>query len=129
MVDIKFLLSVRNVFAFSGLTNDSLVNKHGRPIVQFSRNGVSGLVAFYAYDSLGMVLETKHPNILAALLHTKKSVNLHIRMYAEDRAAGRLPKFELIELCKRLGAPDWFYEAVENQKGKYYMFHVEQSRP
>lgn len=52
---------------------------------------MSGKEAFYKWDSNGKILPTKHPNQLHALLKTKGSVNLHIKMFAEDRAKGLFP--------------------------------------
>ena len=41
-------------------------------------------------------------------------------MYAEDRANGNFPLIEFRALCIKLKAPVWFFNAVENQKYKYY---------
>lgn len=61
------------------------------PIILFDKNGVTGKEAFYQWDSNGKILSTRHPNLLLSLLKTKGSVNLNIKMYAEDRAKGSLP--------------------------------------
>lgn len=57
---------------------------------------------------------------LERLLKTKGSVNLHIKMYAEDRAKGYLPKVEFDKICSEYDLPSWFIGAVERQKFKYY---------
>jgi len=113
--DVKWYLSVRHLFDFDGRTNEY----HDSRVVLDS-SGVDGVRAFHILDSTGKIKPTKHPNILKALLKTKGSVNLHIKMYAEDRASGLLPKIEFDELLKVIDAPDWFKNAVESQKAKNY---------
>lgn len=117
--DFRWYLSVRHQFSFDGTAE--YTNKKGQPIIVYDRKGVSGKQAFFIWDSTGKVAPTKHPNLLHALLKTKGSVNLHIKMYAEDRATGVLPKliFES-EICEALRVPAWFREAVEKQKEKLY---------
>ena len=116
--DFSWYLSVRHIFNFDG--NHSYFNKKGENIIQFDKNGVDGKKAFFDYDSSGRITKTKHPNLLHVLLKTKGSVNLHIKMYAEDRAKGVLPKILFEEICKEYNTPTWFAEAVEKQKFKYY---------
>jgi len=115
--DVKWYLSVRHKFNFDGCA--FYYHKQGEPVIKHSNRGVSGIEAFFQYDSNGKVVETKHPNILHTLLKTKGSVNLHIKMYAEDRAACNFSKIEFRALCIQLKSPNWFREAVENQKWKY----------
>ncbi len=116
--DFNWYLSMRHNFKFDGCAEYH--NKKGELIIQYDPNGIDGKKAFYLYDSSGEIRKTKHPNLLHALLKTKGSVNLHIKMYAEDRASGILPKYELLEMCKEFNAPEWFFSAVENQKMKYW---------
>jgi len=115
--DFSFYLSVRNTYNFDGVSE--YFNKKGEHIVQYDKNGISGKQAFYWFDSNGLIKPTKHPNILKTLLKVKGSVNLHIKLYAEDRAKGILTRPELIEICKQYNAPEWFWSAVETQKYKY----------
>lgn len=116
MKDIKFYLSVRNVFNFDGAS--CYVNKKGEDIVQYSDNGVDFITAFKAFDTNGTILPTRHPTTLAKLLKTKGSVNLHIKMYSEDRSNGVLPFFDFVDICSGVKAPLWFVKAVEKQKNK-----------
>jgi hypothetical protein len=60
------------------------------------------------------------PVLFKKLLNTKASINLHIKMYAEDRARGYLPKIEFDDMCREIYFPNWFINAVESQKYKYY---------
>ena len=118
--DYNWYLSVIDVFNFDG-TNEYL-NKRGENIIQFDENGASAKESFFQYDTNGKILPTKEPEILHSILKAKGSVNLHIKMYAEDRANGTLSNAELIDLCHYLLAPKWFYDAVENQRVKYWKF-------
>lgn len=116
--DFAFYLRMRHKFNFDGTSE--YLNKKGEKLIQSDPKGVDGKRAFYAYDSEGKILKTRHPLLLHTLLKTKGSTNLHIRMFAEDRAHGRYPGIEFDEYCKEIDAPDWFHEAVESQKYKYY---------
>jgi hypothetical protein len=116
--DFKWYLKMRTMFNFDG--SNSYHNKKGQDIIIYDKNGVSGKEAFYKWDSNGKILPTKHPNILHTLLKTKGSVNLHIKMYAEDRAKGLFPLIEFRAFCIKYKCPTWFKEAVERQKFKYY---------
>lgn len=109
--DFKWYLQVRSLFNFDGKRSEEII---------YNKKGVDGKRAYFEYDSHGKIVATKHPNILATLLKTKGSVNLHIKMYAEDRAKGILPKMLFNEIVDEIKAPNWFIEAVENQKTKFY---------
>lgn len=89
-------------------------------IIVPDKNGATGKEAYYQWESAGKIIPTKHPNILAALLKIKGSVNLHIKMYAQDRAQGLFPLIEFRAFCIKYKCPSWFKEAVEKQKYKYY---------
>jgi hypothetical protein len=76
----------------------------------------------FLWDTNGKIRPTRHPNIFKTLLKTKGSVNLHIKMFAEDRASGLMTLIELRGLCIKWGAPHWLREAVERQKVKWWKF-------
>ena len=116
--DIKWFMSVRNIFNFDGV--HTYYNKKGKELIVPSRHGKSGIQSFYDYDTNGIISPTRHPNLLTTLLKVKGSVNLHIKMYAEDRAKCNMNKIELRALCIKYKCPSWFREAVEAQKVKYY---------
>ena len=115
--DFKWYLSMRHKFNFDGQTE---YYKGGEYIVQYDKEGVSGKAAFFNWDSKGEITPTKHPNILRTLLKVKGSVNLHIKMYAEDRASCNMNKIEFRALCIHFKAPDWLRKAVEHQKMNYW---------
>lgn len=116
--DFNWFLQVRSLFNFDG--SNGYDDNCGNSRIIYDKNGVSGKEAFHQWDSKGKVVPTKHPNLLHTLFKTKGSINLHIKMYAEDRAKGLLPGIEFKELCKEINAPLWFSQAVEQQKFKHY---------
>jgi len=116
--DFKWYLSMRSIFNFDG--SKDYYNKLGLPLIQYNKKGVSGKEAFFQWDSNGVIKPTKHPNLLHTLLKVKGSANLHIKMYAEDRACCNMNAIEFRALCIEFKAPNWFREAVETQKMKYW---------
>ncbi|WP_299535598.1 hypothetical protein [Ulvibacterium sp.] len=116
--DYHWYLSVIDVFSFDG--TEEYHNNQGVDLIQFDRRGRTAKECFYLYDSNGIIKPTCEPEKLKALYKTKGSVNLHIKMFAKDRAKGYLPRIEFEKMCKEFNVPDWFVVAVENQKEKYY---------
>jgi len=106
-----------NIFNFDGC--EKYYNKTGKNIIVYDKNGVNAKEAFYCWDSLGKIKPTKHPNLLYRLLKVKGGTNLHIKMYAEDRACCNMSFIEFRALCIHFKAPLWFREAVEQQKWQY----------
>lgn len=106
------------MFNFDGTLN--YYDKNGGEIIKFDKNGVDGIQSFYEFDSNGKIIPTKHPNILKTLLKIKGGTNLHIKMFAEDRAKSNMNYIELRAFCIKYKTPIWFKEAVENQKLKYW---------
>lgn len=108
--DFKWYIKVRHLFNFDGSLDRE---------IEYDPLGIDGKKCFHLFDSQGKLRPTKHPNLVRSLLKTKGSINLHIKMYAEDRAKQILPGCLFNELCEELKVPDWFILAVENQKIKY----------
>ena len=116
--DISWYLKNHKLFSFSG--TKEFLTKEGQQRIVTSPSGLSAVECFYIYDTTGKVVPTRQFLKLLKLYTTKASVNLHIKMYAEDRASGILPKIEFNRFCAKIKAPPWFKEAVETQKYKYY---------
>lgn len=115
--DYKWYLSVSDIFNFDGC--DEYYNKAGKEIIVYDPNGVTAKESFYRYDSEGKIKPTKEPKELKILLKTKGSVNLHIKMYAEDLANFRLTLLELRAWCIFVfKSPDWFRNAIQKQRYK-----------
>ena len=106
-----WMLRHRTDFTFTG--------SDYRP-VKFNRGGANGLLCFHKFESTGVLLETRHPNILSGLLRVKASINFQIKEWAQDRASGLLPKILFDEIIKEYNLPEWVAKAVEKQKVKYY---------
>ncbi len=81
--DVRFYFRNRRKFDFFGGIVDP---------PPFSRNGLDGIKAFWLFDTKGQLRPTKHPRLFVALVRTKKSVNWHIREWAD----GFLDMFEPI---------------------------------
>lgn len=94
--DVKWYLKMRNTFNFDG--SGGYYDKMGDSVIRYDKNGVSGIEAFFKWDSNGVIVGTRHPNILRAILKTKGAINLQIKLWAQGRADGTLP---LVEFSKR----------------------------
>ena len=121
MTDFGWYIKMRHVFNFDGKDEYYVKNK-GNPIVAFvyDKNGIDGLQSFNQIDTFGKQVKTKHPNIVKTALKTKGSINLHIKMYAEDLTKGLLFLHEIDEWVKDWNAPSWFKEAIIKQSKKVY---------
>ena len=86
--DYAFYYKNKDVFTFCGTLNP----KH---IAIEDAHGKSATEAFFLIDSTGKNYPTKEPKLLNELLLCKASVNFHIKQWAEGRAEGTMPKYEL----------------------------------
>lgn len=112
--DFNWFIKMRNTFDFGGRIPDKII---------FDINGVDFKKAYHIYDSTGVLKPTKHPTALAKMMLIKGGVNLHAKMYAEDRASGLMGSLEFRAMCVfKFKSPDWFRKAVEQQKFKYGVY-------
>lgn len=111
----QWLLIVSDDFIFTG----SSPAKYWYP---YAKDGMPALEAFHLIESRGFPkrLAVSEPEKLQKLLRTKAAINMQIKLWAEGRADGTLPKDELRSILEEYKAPQWVFEAVENQKYKYY---------
>jgi hypothetical protein len=137
--DYEWYLKNLDTFNFDGA--NTYINKKGLDIIVPNEEGLTAKECFYLYDSQGIIEPCREPELYKQLLKCKGSVNLHIKMWAEDRAKGYLPLLEFNntideelrclewinnepvyfkDMKTRLGLLDWIVEAVEKQKYKYY---------
>jgi hypothetical protein len=80
-------------------------------------NGHSALECWWSFDTHGKELPCREPEVLAKVIRTKKSVNLQVKMWAEDLADGMLLRqSELVGYVH--GWPEWVLRAVVEQAGK-----------
>jgi hypothetical protein len=122
--DYNFYKSNIDLFSFSGSQFD-YPSKHCNVIEDCK--GVTAKESFYYWESNGEIVPTKEPKLLKGILKAKSSINLHIKEWAMDRAKAYLPKIVWLDMVKEMNLPQWVYEAVENQKSKYYPNHVIES--
>jgi hypothetical protein len=85
-------------------------------------DSTSALEAFYALDSYGKRLPCAEPEILAAAIAGKASVNLQVKMWAEGLAEATFTAAELREYC--VGYPQWVYKAIVNQAKRLALAHI-----
>lgn len=110
--DYNWYLKYKDVFNFDGSYDKNL-----------KENLITGKTAkecFYKFDSNGKLIPTKQLNLLKQIFKCKGSINFHIKMWAEGRADGTLPKLDFDSIIKEYELLDWMIEAVEKQKYKYY---------
>lgn len=80
-------------------------------------DGYSALECWWAKDTHGKMLPCREPELLAKVLRSKQSVNLQVKMWAEDVADGSLLRqLELVTYAH--GWPEWVFRAVLEQAGK-----------
>lgn len=103
--DFSWYLKYRHTFDFDGRLDRDIV---------YDKNGIDGKRCFFLYDSQGILKPTKHPNLVISLLKTKGSINLHIKMWKEDRYNGCLPKILFIEECiEPFELLDWMISIID----------------
>ena len=116
--DYNWYRQHESFFDFDGV--NVYYNNKGQSVINFNSDGKTAKESFYLYDCQGKITETKEPELLEKLFKTKGSINFHIKMWAESRADGTLPRVQFNEIIKEYDLLDWMVKAVENQKFKYY---------
>lgn len=82
--------------------------------------GYSALECWWAKDTHGKTLPCREPDLLEKVTRSKQSVNLQVKMWAEDIADGLILQYaELVEYTR--GWPEWVVRAVMHQAGKIAM--------
>lgn len=83
----------------------------------YDPNGYSALECWWAKDTHGKTLPCREPELLSKVKRSKQSVNLQVKLWAEDVADGLLLRqSELVEYVH--GWPEWVIRAVIEQAGK-----------
>ena len=89
----------------------------GEELPECDPRGKSALECWYSADTHGVKLPCSQPEILEKVIRTKKSVNLQIKLWAEDIANGNL--LTQSELWTWIpDYPEWVFKAVVEQAGK-----------
>lgn len=108
--DWLFLIANMRKFIFSGVD-----------IIKFphSLHGVDAKRAFQAYDSEGIISRTKHPKVVGMAINCKKSINFHLKLWAEGYNDCLIGRDEYLK--EFLGAvPEWVNDSFVNQRFKHY---------
>ncbi len=102
--DYLFYLQNRFRFKFAGCSI---------PVIPYQADGVDAKKAFWAFDSQGKLLPCREPELFSELVACKKSVNLHLILWAEGYQDCLIPISELMETF--IEPPDWVEESFRNQ--------------
>jgi hypothetical protein len=116
---MKFKITDRAVAEFA-LYRETTLDMIGHNVgveTTYDPNGYSALECWWAKDTHGKTLPCREPELLAKVIRSKLSVNLQIKLWAEDIADGMLlGQSELLEYVH--GWPDWVFRATMEQAGK-----------
>jgi len=114
---LKITSRAKAEFAFY---RDTPLNMIGHVVgvdVTADPNGYSALECWWAKDTHGKTLPCREPELLAKVIRSKQSVNLQVKLWAEDVADGMLLRqAELVEYVHNW--PEWVLRAVMEQAGK-----------
>lgn len=81
----------------------------------FSKTGKSAKEAFLHFDSQGKILPTRHPRLVAQLINCKKSINIHLKMWAEGYSDCLISTEEYLAGFVQ-PVPKWITESLRKQR-------------
>ena len=87
-------------------------------LVNFGINDVKK--SFFLWDSQGKITDCDDPILLRKLMICKKSVNLHIKMWAEGRLEMTLLRCDWQEIQTEFNLPEWAIKSCDNQMINIY---------
>lgn len=102
--DYQFYLENRDTFNFCGCL---------LPEIQYDPLGLSAMEAFYMFDTHGEIRGCYEPNLFLELLICKKSINLHIKMWASGYDEAMIGFPELLNTFKN--PPAWVESSLRKQ--------------
>lgn len=123
--DYALYFRLKDIFTFSGI---DVKKKYYR--FKHSDNGNSSKECFYSLDTNGRYLECSELDELFKVLACKISINLHIKMWAEEYLEFRISKLPeevaysnlfLDDIITEFEFPDWVRVAIVNQAEKKFM--------
>lgn len=86
----------------------------------YDKEGQCAISCLFYFESQGKVLPCKEIELLESYFQAKGSLDLMIKMWAEDRAKGWLGLNEFKQMREEMAMSEWVFNAVENQKVKLY---------
>ena len=114
---LKITDRARAEFAFYRETPLDMIGHNVGVEITDDPNGYSALECWWAKDTHGKTLPCREQKLLAKVIRSKQSVNLQIKLWAEDVADGMLLRqSELLEYVH--GWPEWVFRATMEQAGK-----------
>lgn len=107
--DFDFYYRNRNKYNFAGEDIEKYFE------IKNDSNGNSAKECFFYFDSNGIKqFNCSEKELFFEIIRCKKSINLHIKMYAESIAEGTLFPFEIEEISDQIKAPEWFVNSIKN---------------
>lgn len=104
-------------FAFYRDTPLDMIGRSVGGVLNGDAEGRTALECWYAKDTHGKALPCREPELLGKVTRSKQSVNLQVKLWAEDVADGMiLRQPELVAYCH--GWPEWVFRATMEQAGK-----------
>ena len=102
---------------YQGLELDMIGHIVGCKSVQYDEKGASALEAWWSIDTHGKEIPCREIELLEKVIRSKQSINLQIKLWAEDIADGLiLRQSELIEYTHNW--PNWVIRATMEQAKK-----------
>lgn len=115
---MKISARAKDEFEFYLHTDLDMIG-HTREVTH-SADGQSALECWWLRDTHGKNAPCREPEVLAKAIRGKESINLQVKLWAEDIADGMLLRQrELLEYTR--GWPEWIFRAVMNQAAKITM--------
>jgi hypothetical protein len=100
--DYNWYLKYGHIYKFDGSLD---------PIVIYDEHGKDAKYCFYKYDSTGKLPPTNQPNLLVDIIKAKRSINFHIKMWAE----GVAERISFMSEFMNLDLLDWQIKAIKRQ--------------
>ena len=87
------------------------------PVPPYSKDGVSGKECVYSFESVGVLLPCREPELFEEVIKFKKSLGFHIKMWSEGFHDMCMSIDEYLDVLEDV--PDWVRKSFKNQVLKY----------
>jgi hypothetical protein len=117
---LKTTERAKQEFAFYRDTPIDMIGNQIGVVEKADTDGRTAIECWFAKDTHGKTLPCSEPDVLSKVTRSKQSVNLQVKLWAEDVADGMiLRQTELSEYT--YGWPEWVFRATMEQAGKIAM--------
>lgn len=103
--DWMFYKKNRRKFTFCGVTI---------PLPQYNTEGAPAKECFNLFDSCGKTPQCSEPQLFMEVLRCKKSINLHIKMWADGYNDCLIGIQEYLD--ELIDPPSWVQKSLKNQR-------------